>query len=344
MKALGVMALLLSFASLNSLAAEKSGVKLTKLEDRIRVEINGELFTEYLFKDVPRPYCYPVIGPGGVRMTRDYPMKDTPGEERDHIHHKSIWFAHNNINGYDFWGESSRVPWGKQVQQELIEVKSSPKVGIIKSRNNWVTAEGKIMCSDERTIRFHADKEMDWEVTMKASEGDITFGDDKDGMMAIRVAESMRVTKPREKGAKKGPFPRGEGHIVSSAGITDTTDRKEHPELIANGGDTPVWGTHADWVDYYGPVDGKIVGFAMFDHPLNPRHPTTWHVRDYGLFAANPFALHAFEKKPAGAGDLKVPAGTSVTFRYRIYIHEGDEKQGKVAEHYQAYAAESASK
>jgi len=46
---------------------------------------------------------------------------------------------------------------------------------------------------------------------------------------------------------------------------------------------------HADWCDYYGSIGGKTVGIAMFDHPSNPRHPTTWHVRDYGLFAANPF-------------------------------------------------------
>jgi len=85
-------------------------------------------------------------------------------------------------------------------------------------------------------------------------------------------------------------------------------------------------------------VKDKIVGIAIFDHPQNPRHPTTWHVRDYGLFAANPFGLHDFEKKPSGAGDLTVPAGKSITFRYRIYLHEGDEVQAKVAERYQEFA------
>ena len=75
----------------------------------------------------------------------------------------------------------------------------------------------------------------------------------------------------------------------------------------------------------------------MFDHPQNPRHPTTWHVRSYGLFAANPFGLHDFENKPLGTGDLTIPAGKSVTFRYRFYLHKGDEVQAKVAEHYQNY-------
>ena len=62
-------------------------------------------------------------------------------------------------------------------------------------------------------------------------------------------------------------------------------------------------------------------------------------MRDYGLFAANPFGLHDFEKKEAGAGNLNIPAGKSVTFKYRFYIHEGDEKQAKVAERYKDYAA-----
>jgi len=56
------------------------------------------------------------------------------------------------------------------------------------------------------------------------------------------------------------------------------------------------------------------------------------------LFAANPFGLHDFEKAPAGAGDMKVPAGQSVTFRYRIILHKGDEKQADIAARYQEYA------
>jgi hypothetical protein len=114
----------------------------------------------------------------------------------------------------------------------------------------------------------------------------------------------------------------GKGHIVNSEGLTD--------------GDT--WGKRANWCDYYGPVGGEIVGIAIFDHPDNPHHPTWWHVRDYGLFAVNPFGIHDFEKKPAGTGNLVIPAGQSATFKYRFYFHKGDDKQGKVAELYTEYA------
>jgi hypothetical protein len=61
-------------------------------------------------------------------------------------------------------------------------------------------------------------------------------------------------------------------------------------------------------------------------------------VRDYGLFAANPFGQHDFEPgTEKGAGNLTVPAGKSITFRYRIYLHEGDEQQAKVAKRYEQY-------
>jgi len=86
--------------------------------------------------------------------------------------------------------------------------------------------------------------------------------------------------------------------------------------------------------------DGKTLGIAIFDHPKNPRHPTWWHVRDYGLFAANPFGIHDFEKKSPGSGDLKVEPNGSVTFRYRLYVHEGNHEQGKVEERFSQYTKE----
>ena len=132
--------------------------------------------------------------------------------------------------------------------------------------------------------------------------------------MAVRIAETMRLTQPKKKA--------GEGQIVQSTGVKNDA----------------TWGKHAEWCDYYGPVGGKTVGIAIFDNPKNPRYPTTWHVRDYGLFAANPFGLHDFEKKDKGAGDLTISAGKSVTFRYRFYIHSGTTEEAKVAERYSEYA------
>ena len=301
-------------AQASTASRSKGGVKIDDVDNKLRVEINGKLFTEYNFQDVPRPFFYPVIGPTGAPVSRHWPMKDiNPDEAKDHVHHKSLWFTHGEVNGQDFWGEGSRS--GKVVHDKFLEVSSGPKVGVITSKNKWVAKSGEVVCTDTRTHRFYSRDDgqaMDLEITIHASEGKVVLGDTKEGSMAIRLAPTMRL---------KGKV--GKGHIVNSEGDTDGS----------------TWGKRAKWCDYYGPVEGETVGVAIFDHPGNPKHPTWWHVRDYGLFAANPFGQHDFEKKPAGVGDITIPAGESLTFKYRFYFHKGDDKQGKVAEQYREYAA-----
>ena len=49
-------------------------------------------------------------------------------------------------------------------------------------------------------------------------------------------------------------------------------------------GEKNDWGKRSNWMDYYGEVDGEKVGVAILDNPDNPRHPTYWHARAYGLF------------------------------------------------------------
>jgi hypothetical protein len=324
MKNFGCLKLLMTIAvsacAAAAFSAEKSatgvagGVHITELTNRLRIEINGELFTEYVFKDTPRPYCYPLIGPGNVHMTRNWPMKDPPDEEHDHPHHRSFWFAHGDVNGKDFWTE--RKGCGTIVHDGFTTVKSGKDAGVIGSKNKWIDAEGKEVCSDERTLKIYAPKSpneriVDFDITLHASNGDVTFGDTKEGTMALRLAETMRL---------KGKV--GHGHIVNSEGVLDSD----------------TWGKRAAWCDYSGPAEGKEVGIAMFDHPNNPLHPTWWHVRDYGLFAANPFGRHDFEKlSDKTAGNFKIAAGKSATFRYRLYLHAGGFEGAKVAERYQQY-------
>lgn len=247
-------------------------------------------------------------------MTRNWPMKTTPGEEQDHPHHRSFWFAHGAVNGHDFWSEEKA--FGRIVHTDFVQVQSGLEVGVIQARNNWVAADGTLVCKDERTLRIYnpgreSERLFDFEITLFALDEPLVLGDTKEGTMALRLAETMRL---------KGSVDHG--HIVNSAGVRDDE----------------TWGKRADWCDYYGLVDGKTVGVAIFDHPQNPRHPTWWHVRDYGLFAANPFGRHDFEKLPdKAAGNLTVPAGQKLTFRYRFCLHEGDDRQAHVAEKYQDY-------
>jgi hypothetical protein len=310
-----VLALILVPAMLSAapLPKGKGKVEIKQEQGKLRIEIGGRFFADYIYENTTRPFMWPIIGPGGAKMTRNWPMKEEGKEEHDHKHHKSWWYAHGSVNGIDFWSEEKGA--GTTVHEKFLQVKSG-KAGVIKSANKLVAPDGKVVATDVRTIIIYNvdDADLfDFEITIHASNGDLVFGDTKEGTMAMRLAESMRLIH--------GKNEKGDGHIVNSEGVRD--------------GET--WGKRAKWVDYYGPVDGKIVGVAMFDNPKNPRYPTWWHVRDYGLFAANPFGVHDFEKKPKGTGEMTVKAGDSVTFRYRFYIHAGDDKEANVAQRFEEY-------
>lgn len=298
------------------------GVSIKEQDGKLRIEIGGRFFSEYYYQNVSRPFLFPLLGAGDAPMTRTWPIKDgVAGEEHDHPHHRSFWYAHGDVNGNDFWSESDKA--GKTVHEKFLEVKSGPDAGVIKTANKLVAKDGTLVCTDVRTITIYnrtEDRLLDFEITIQASNGDVTLGDTKEGTMALRLNEAMRLTT-------KDKTP-GAGHIVNSEGVRD--------------GDT--WGKRAKWVDYFGPVNGQTVGVAIFDHPSNPQHPTWWHVRDYGLFAANPYGVHDFEKKPKGVGNVVIPAGKSLTYRYRFFFHTGDEQKGRVAERYADYAAGKAGK
>lgn len=314
-------------------------VKLTKLADRVQVEIGGQPFTNYVFGDnASRSYCYPILAADGMPLTRNFPMKKVDGEETDHPWQKSFWFAHAFVNGVDFWneagGDMSKSPQfkGHTVVDGAVEVTSGP-VGTIRVRDNWLSPDGKLMCTDERAVRFHANatgRFIDFEITLHAlPDQPLLLGDNKDGTMATRVAQWMTMPHQINVRGADGKSTKqdagGKGHIVTAAGVRDGE----------------AWGTRSAWCDYHAEHEGKTYGIAIFDHPQNLRHPTYWMARDYGLFGANPFGAHDFEKKPnePHLGDFTIPAGGSLTLRYRFFFHLGDEKASRVAENYADYAA-----
>ncbi len=306
-------------------AAAATDVKFTRADDRVRVELGGKLFTEYVFKGAPKPFLYPVLAADGTELMRNYPMKaDVSGEVKDHPHHRSLWFTHGAVNGVDFWGEGG-AKHGKIVS-ESVEHSVRAGVGTIRARNQWAGPDGTVHLTDETTIRFRSTAEarfLDYEVTLKAPAGKpVVFGDTKEGSMASRLPLWMTPTHSQGKGKKH----EGKGTIVNDSGQKNDD----------------TWGKRSTWVDYHAPKDGKIYGVAMFDHPSNPRHPTWWHVRSYALFAANPYGQHDFEpalKANPQAGDMTIPAGGSATFRWRFYFHQGDDKAGQVAARFKEYAA-----
>ncbi len=274
--------------------------------DKVVVSIGNEIFTEYRYANQGKPILYPVIGPYGIPMTRHYPMKEgVPGESGDHHHHQSIHYNHP-VSGIDFWHGrgGAHIRNDEIVKAEVVDGKA-----LIVSRNSWMHGDKRIL-SDTTEISAGNTKGgrfIDYKVSIHASEREITFQDSKEGSMSIRTHPALRLQGKVAKGS-----------AINSEGVKGKA----------------VWGKAAKWVNYWGPVDGKMVGIAIFDHPKNPRHPTTWHARDYGLVTANPFGKRYFKE---GDGALTLQKGETVTFAYRFFFHENSHEKIDLPEHYKKW-------
>jgi methane monooxygenase PmoA-like len=276
--------------------------------------VGGHLLTAYEYDpSVARPCFYPVIGPTGQAVTRHFPMKpDVPGEAKDHKHHRSMWSAYGELNGADNWSEEKNH--GRQVPQGQPELESGPVFGRLTARNQWVTPEGKPQLDERRVLTVYnvgdGRRLFDYEITFTASNGDVLFGDTKEGgILSFRVATSMDA--------------KDHGRIENSAGGV---------------GEKQCWGKPAAWCDYSGPVGGETVGIAVLDHPGNFRSPVHWHVRDYGLMTTNCFGDSAFASEEGGhRGEYTLKSRQSLTFRYRVLLHRGNASEGAVAQAYAAY-------
>lgn len=295
MRALPVtLSLALAACTVQPVVQDRAGsLSIERAGDSVTILAGDELFARVHLGD-PMPYVYPLLGPGGVRVTRGFPMDPKPDEAHDHPHHRSLWFAHGAVNGHDFWhGSETRI-----VTEEVLSAHLEGDAAVLVTRNAWMAGEERI-ANETRTLRFSAgpgERTIELETELSpAGDEPLVFGDTKEGTMALRLHPALRL---------KGDVARG--HARSSAGHEN--------------GD--VWGQRAAWVSYTAPIDGRTITVTMHDHPDNLRHPTWWHARDYGLFAANPFGIHDFEGEPAGTGDHTVETGSALLLRYRIEIRD----------------------
>ncbi len=289
--------------------------------DTLEVVIGGKSFTTYhSSNDNKKPFLWPVLGENGVPLTRAYPMGESEIDKfarikkDDHPHHKSLWTAYGDCNGADCWGEG-----GGSGRQESGKVESDVGDGFgwIKAGNTWFDGDGKPVLEETREYRFYAGKPacriFDVTVSFIPSDGDVLFKDTKEGgIVSLRVRDQIRADQ----------------------GGTITNAEGKH-------GERGCWGKPSPWCDYSGEFDdGKVRGIAVFDHPSNLRHPTRWHVRNYGLMGANCFGLSHFTKNEPEKlnGDYTLKAGEILTFKYRVVVHSGTAEQAKLNNLYAEYA------
>src|SRR5439155_694246 len=107
----GVAIVVASLASAGGAASER--VELTRVGNHVDVHIGGHPFATYHFDpSVAKPYFYPLRSAQGTIVTRGYPMTtEIAGDDRDEPHQRAMYFAHGDINGFDFWGEAAFPTW-----------------------------------------------------------------------------------------------------------------------------------------------------------------------------------------------------------------------------------------
>lgn len=308
-------------------AADPGGVSIKVADGHLDFLVGSELVGRYnKAESVAKPYLWPLNAPGGVPVTRGWPMTEKEeGGSTDHVHQKSAWFCHGDIipdgvevpekikgiEGVDFWSEAKGH--GQIVCTRVGEPKQSTGHASIETRNEWRTAGGTKVLLENRTIHLYdlgGSRLFVFDIELTPAGPALTFGDTKEGSFGVRVNDAIREQKG------KGKMENAEGKV----------------------GEKECWGHLSAWCDYSGPIGGKTVGIAVLDDPKNAS-PACWHSRGYGLMAANPFGRQrsGFPDMKGRTDLVKLGKGETLKFRYGILLHTGDAREGKVAEAYQQF-------
>jgi hypothetical protein len=315
-------------AGLPRLAADPAQVILKVDPQQVDFLAGSDLVSRYhIGSDIAKPFLWPVHGPHGVLLTRAWPMeKSEPGGSTDHVHQKSVWFCHGDVipegqlrtknkgvAGTDFWAEGAGH--GKIVCTNVEPPVLSKDHARFVTHNEWRATDGTKILDEKRTISFRNYGEhrlFVFNIDLSATAAPVTFGDTKEGSFGVRVNDRIREQ-------------RGNGKIANADGKT---------------GEKACWGQMSRWCDYSGELDGKVAGIAILDDPKNP-YPACWHVRGYGLMAANPFgrAKSGFPATKGRTDLVKLAKGEHLKLRYGLLLHPGDAQQGNVADYFERFAA-----
>jgi len=331
---LQTIAIMLIFAiasfSANAKAKKEAGLKIgfvvSEKDKKVDVMIDGKLFTSYIWPDnVMKPVLYPVMTSEGTEITRGYPLRPRAGERVDHPHHVGIWFNYGDVDGFDFWNNSEAIPadkksgYGTVKHMKINQLKEGNGEALMVTTESWIDPSGKELLSEKTEYHFIAKGKtriIDRISTLTATDKTVSMKDNKEGMIAIRVARQLEL-------------PSKDEVIMTDAQGNPTTVKKMTNEGVSGSyrssegiKDDAVWSTRAKWMDLNGTIGTEKIAIVICDHPKNQSYPTYWHARGYGLFAANPLGWSVFTKGKETL-NYSIPAGKSSIFRYRFIIHSG---------------------
>jgi len=284
-----VLASCLAIPPLSHAATAQHPLEVTVSANCMTIHAADTPLLRYRYGDVPfKPYVKELFTPSGLNVLLDAPS--------DHLHHHGLMFA-VAVDGVDFWEETpnaGRQSGGSFPQVLIAQHGGGPSAGFI-VRPQWVDAtDRKGELAERRTIEVCSIGRLKATV--------VTWGSDlivPKGKQFVTLSGShyfglgMRLVRAMDGGeffnaaGSEGKIFRGEERLVRS-----------------------------DWCAYTAQADGKDVTVAMFGHPGNPRHPTTWFTM------AQPFAYLSatlgLHEEP-----LEVEAGRPLKLRYGVALWDG---------------------
>jgi hypothetical protein len=236
-------------------AAVTGKLSAQRLDDRILVRVDDQLFTSYRFGAGQKyPYFYPVNGPlSGASVTTESSLPWP--------HHRSLFFGCDKVNGGNYWQEGNEE--GQIVSRGATILKAGPGSVEIGDECDWRKPGASAVLVDRREIRIEAPsptlRMIRFHVTLVA-QTEVRIERTNHSLFAARMAPELS--------AEKG------GVLLNSGGAT---------------GEKGTFGTSASWCDVSGTRFGLREGLAIFDSPRNRWYPSKWFTRDYGFLSPTPF-------------------------------------------------------
>ncbi len=295
-------------------------------DKKVDVMIGGKFFTSYLYTDaIDKPVLFPLHTASGVTVSRGFPLNPRANERTDHPHHIGIWFNYGDVNGLDFWNNSYAIKpedkpkYGSIRHQKIIKAEGGKTKGTLVVETNWVDHQNNVLLKETTTFVFSGnatDRIVDRTTTLTAQNSKVTFADNKEGVLGIRVARELEIPSDKPEIFTDAKGIPTKVAVLNNDGVTGN--------FLTSEGKTgnDVWGTRGKWCMMYGEKDKQPVAVTIIDHPSNPGYPTYWHARGYGLFAANTLGQAAFSGGKENLNFAMAPK-QSVTFKYKVVISDG---------------------
>ncbi len=323
---------MVTMASVSSLCASPSttgkGVTIVPNEASRRVDVlvDGQPFTSYVWPETLRvPVLFPLRTASGTAITRGFPLEPRAGERVDHPHHAGMWFNYGNVNGVDFWNNSTAQPpekqakMGRVVHRRVVKASGGADRGELEVEMDWLMPDGQPVLRETTQFVFRTgsgQRAVTRISTLTALDKAVVFNDDKEGLLGLRVRRELE-----QPSTEAVTFTDASGKPTTVKALDNTGVSGQYRSSEGKTGDA-VWGTRGRWTLLAGKVDQEPITLLMLDHPQNAGFPTYWHARGYGLFAANPLGQGIFSQGKEKLNFTLQPK-QSATFRYRLVILDG---------------------